>query len=139
MNDLNRFLEAQERKYDIALSEIKSGKKKRHWMWYIFPQIIGLGVSVTADYYAIKNINEAKEYLNHPVLGNRLREISNELLKLAENDANAIFGYPDDLKLKSSMTLFMQVEKNKDNVFKKVIDKFFNGELDDKTLNILGI
>jgi uncharacterized protein (DUF1810 family) len=138
MNDLNRFLEAQERKYDIALSEIKSGKKKRHWMWYIFPQIIGLGYSLAADYYAIKNIDEAKEYLNHPVLGNRLREISNELLKLAESDANAIFGYPDDLKLKSSMTLFMQVEECDDNIFKKVIDKFFNGELDDKTLSILG-
>ena len=136
-NNLNRFLEAQERDYDIALSEIKVGKKKSHWMWYIFPQISGLGFSETAKYYEIKDIDEAKEYLNHSVLGSRLKEISNVLLGLEESDANLILGYPDDLKLKSCMTLFAQIDECESNIFKKVIDKFFNGNFDNTTLLIL--
>src|ERR1700742_5004326 len=106
MIDLNRFLTAQERDYAIALGEIKSRRKRSHWMWYIFPQIAGLGFSETSKYYAIKDANEAKEFINHPVLGKRLINICNELLKLKTNNANEIFGSPDDLKLNSSMTLF---------------------------------
>ncbi|MGI8635585.1 MAG: DUF1810 domain-containing protein [Segetibacter sp.] len=134
-NNLTRFIKAQESDYEIALSEIKSGRKQSHWMWYIFPQIQGLGFSETSKYYAIKDISEAEEFLKHPVLGKRLIEICNELLKLPSNDANRIFGSPDDLKLKSSMTLFGSLETNP--VFQQVLDKFFNGTKDNKTLNII--
>ena len=136
-NSLERFLEAQENKYDIALSEIKAGKKESHWMWYIFPQISGLGYSETAKYYAIKDIDEAKKYLNHPILGSRLKEISTILLNLEQDDASVIFGYPDDLKLKSCMTLFSQVEEVGNNIFEQIIDKFFDGEYDHSTLPFL--
>lgn len=128
--DLNRFLKAQEAEYNTALSEIKSGRKKSHWMWYIFPQFKGLGFSETSKYYAIQDMEEAKEYLNHPVLGTRLKAISNELLRLEQTNAHLIFGSPDDLKLKSCMNLFAQVEETDDNIFNKVIDKFYNGNCD---------
>jgi uncharacterized protein (DUF1810 family) len=134
---LNRFLKAQESDYAIALSEIRSGRKKSHWMWYIFPQISGLGFSETAKYYAIRDIDEAREFLSHPVLGKRLKEISNELLKPEQTNAKLIFGSPDDLKLRSCMTLFAQIETGEGNIFEKVIDKFFNGIADDKTLALL--
>ncbi len=109
--NLYRFIEAQERDYSIALEEIKKGRKQGHWMWYIFPQIQGLGYSSTSQYYAIQNIEEATEYLNDTILGSRLIEICSALLKLDCNDAYSIFGNPDHLKLKSSVTLFLQVEK----------------------------
>src|SRR5665647_1966372 len=98
-NNLKRFIDAQDRDYPIALSEIKNGKKRGHWMWYIFPQIQGLGFSETSKFYAIKNTNEAKEFLKHPLLAARLIDICNELVNLPTNDANKIFGNPDDLKL----------------------------------------
>ena len=135
--DLIRFLEAQERQYIRALSEIKSGKKISHWMWYIFPQIAGLGISESSRFYAIKHIDEAKSYLNHPILGYRLREISSALLTLNENNANVIFGSPDDVKLKSCMTLFAFAEASNDNVFKMVLEKFFNSEFDNKTMELI--
>jgi len=134
--DLKRFTDAQQSDYAIALSEIKNGRKRSHWIWYIFPQIQGLGFSSTSKYYAIKDINEAEAYLAHPVLGKRLIEISNELLKLSTNNANAVFGSPDDMKLRSSMTLFASVP-NADAVFQKVLDKFFGGEKDQLTLRQL--
>ena len=133
---LQRFLDAQEKDYPVALSEIKNGKKKSHWMWYIFPQIQSLGFSETSKFYAIKNIEEAEEFLNHTVLGYRLIEICNELLNLETNDAHKIFGSPDDLKLRSSMTLFSTLS-NTNPVFQKVLDKFFKGEKDEKTLQII--
>jgi uncharacterized protein (DUF1810 family) len=132
-NDLTRFIEAQERDYQIALSEIKSGRKRSHWMWYIFPQIAGLGYSETSKFYAIKDIEEAKDYLDNEILGNRLVEISAELLHLNNNNAATIFGVPDDMKLQSSMTLFSQIEESS-LIFKMVLDKFFDGKLDDKTM-----
>jgi uncharacterized protein (DUF1810 family) len=135
-NNLQRFLKAQEKDYSIALSEIKNGKKQSHWMWYIFPQIEGLGFSETSKFYAIKNNHEAEEFLNHPVLGRRLIEICNELLNLETNNAHTIFGSPDDLKLRSSMTLFSSVS-NSDAVFQKILDKYFNGKKDALTLKIL--
>src|SRR6476469_7431294 len=104
--NLKRFIDAQATSYANALSEIKNGRKRSHWMWYIFPQIQGLGFSETSRYYAIKDIDEAEEFLKDPVLGPRLLKICNELLQLRSNDAHSIFGSPDDLKLKSSMTLF---------------------------------
>ncbi|MGN6603866.1 MAG: DUF1810 domain-containing protein [Ginsengibacter sp.] len=133
---LQRFIDAQERDYQIALSEIQKGRKRSHWMWYIFPQIKGLGFSETSKFYAIKNIGEAEEFLADPVLGKRLIEISKELLKLKTNDANQIFGSPDDLKLKSSMTLFASVP-NSDRVFQSVLEKYFNGQKDTRTLKII--
>lgn len=134
---LDRFLTAQERSYDTALREIKNGHKRSHWMWYIFPQIAGLGMSSTAQYYSIADIEEAKEYIDHPVLGARLLEISRALLTLDSSDATAVMGYPDDLKLRSSMTLFAQVSE--DPVFNAVIDKFYSGRPDTRTLHILGV
>jgi len=118
------------------LSEIKNGKKQSHWMWYIFPQLQGLGFSETSEFYAIKDIDEAKEFLLHPVLGKRLVELCNELLKLQSVNANSIFGSPDDLKLMSSMTLFSSLNMNP--VFQMVLEKFYNGKKDSKTLEMIG-
>ena len=132
---LDRFLDAQKDSYEIALKEIKAGRKRSHWMWYIFPQIAGLGYSSTAQYYAIMDLDEAIEYMNHPVLGKRLVEITEALLQVDSNDAEQVLGYPDHLKLKSSMTLFYLASGN--DVFKKVLDKFFEGKMDQKTVHIL--
>lgn len=133
--NLDRFLKAQQGTYEIALNEIKQGQKQSHWMWFIFPQIKGLGYSYTAQYYAINDKQEAIDYLNHPILFARLIEISQALLDLDTNNATQILGYPDDLKLKSSMTLFWQISKNE--IFKKVLDKFFKGFFDTKTIELL--
>lgn len=135
MADLERFLKAQEYSYDTALKEIKNGKKVSHWMWYIFPQIEGLGTSSTAMYYAIKDKEEAEEYISHPVLWNRILEISSALLSTDSSDPYEVMGYPDNRKLKSSMTLFYEVSGNE--IFKKVLDKFYNGEEDGFTLEKL--
>ena len=135
-NSLKRFTEAQENSYLMALSEIQQGRKQSHWMWFIFPQIAGLGSSETSRYYAIKDLQEADEFLKHPVLGSRLINISRELLKLKTNDAHRVFGSPDDLKLKSSMTLFSMLP-DADPVFQQVLEKFFNGGKDIKTLNLI--
>lgn len=134
--DLNRFIDAQQPGYATALQEIKNGRKQSHWMWYIFPQMKGLGFSSTSQYYGISNIEEAAAYLSHPVLGKRLIEICNALAALSTSNASAIFGNPDDLKLHSSLTLFASI-KNADPVFKMLLDKFFNGIMDTKTLQLL--
>ena len=126
MDGLERFVQAQADSYVHALREIKSGRKTSHWMWYIFPQLSGLGHSQTARYYAIRDRAEAEAYLAHPVLGKRLLEISSELLKLESSDATAVMGWPDDLKLKSSMTLFSLVSR--EPVFRQVLEKYFRGE-----------
>jgi uncharacterized protein (DUF1810 family) len=133
---LIKFVNAQEHYYKLALGEIKKGKKTGHWMWYIFPQIIGLGYSETTRFFAIRDKDEATEYLSHPLLGPRLIEISNELLNLSINDPVAVFGSVDSLKLKSSMTLFSIVERT-DPVFQSVLDKFFGGSYDMDTIHIL--
>ncbi len=134
--NLNRFIDAQLRDYPNALSEIKNGKKQSHWMWYIFPQINGLGRTEMSDYYAIKDLDEAKAYMQEPMLRSHLLEICEALLSLKTNDANKVLGFPDDLKLKSSMTLFSQACPE-ENVFQKVLDKFFNGVADQKTIELL--
>lgn len=133
---LQRFIDAQEKSYSTALAEIMNGKKRTHWMWYIFPQIQGLGMSETSKLYAIEDFQEAAEFLNHPVLGSRLVRICVELLNLKSNEAYSIFGSPDDLKLHSSMTLFSSVP-GADPVFQKVLDKFFAGKKDKNTLTII--
>ena len=135
-SDLSRFLKAQEHDYARALSEIRSGRKRSHWRWYIFPQIQGLGFSQTAQFYAIQDLAEAKDYLAHPVLGARLKEISAALLELDGLSASEIFGYPDDLKLCSSMTLFRLADLDCP-IFQDVIDKYYDGEADKKTIRIL--
>jgi uncharacterized protein (DUF1810 family) len=135
-NDLNRFITAQEGIYQTALSEIKSGRKRSHWMWFIFPQIQGLGYSDMAKRYAIKDLPEAAAYLTHPVLGPRLIEISKALLTLPENNPNQIMGSPDDMKLRSSMTLFSLVA-GADLVFEAVLKKLFNGQKDTATLQMI--
>ncbi|HEU5366733.1 MAG TPA: DUF1810 domain-containing protein [Hanamia sp.] len=135
-NTLNRFIDAQKTDYAIALSEIKNGWKQSHWMWYIFPQIQGLGFSETSRFYSIKNMAEAEAFLNDPVLGKRLIEICSELLKLETNNAHQVFGSPDDSKLKSSMTLFALLPDT-NPVFQSVLNKFFHGMKDNKTMEII--
>lgn len=135
-NNLQRFIEAQQQDYATAFAEISNGKKRSHWMWYIFPQVQGLGFSETSRYYAISDMDEAAAYLAHPVLGKRLTGICKALLTLEESSAIKIFGSPDDMKLQSSMTLFSSTP-NADPVFQSVLDKFFDGKKDDKTLQII--
>ena len=135
--NLQRFLDAQATDYAQALTEVQAGRKRSHWMWYIFPQIQGLGFSSTSQYYAIRDLAEAAAYLRHPVLGKRLVAISTALVELASSDASQVFGSPDDLKLKSSMTLFAAVP-GADAVFAQVLAKFFDGVRDGKTLQLLG-
>lgn len=134
-HNLQHFITAQQNDYSTALAEIKQSRKRSHWMWYIFPQITGLGFSETSRYYALKDTDEAQAYLNHPVLGNRLIEICTELLKLP-NNATQIFGAPDDMKLRSCVTLFAALP-NSNPVFQQVLAQFFNGESDSKTLRII--
>ena len=135
MEGIDRFIKAQENSYNHALEEIKNGRKKSHWIWYIFPQLKGLGSSEISKYYSIRSRNEAEEYIKHPVLGSRLIEISNELLKLDTNSADDVMGWPDNMKLKSSMTLFALVSDN--DIFRRVLDKFFDGEMDEFTVQNL--
>lgn len=133
--NLERFIDAQERDFQIALLEIKNGYKRSHWMWYIFPQLADLGYSATAKFYGIKNKDEAIAYLQNEYLKNNLIEISKVLYELDDNISN-ILGYPDDLKLKSCMTLFNYVDPTIE-IFSKIIDKFYNGEKDLNTIKIL--
>ena len=135
---LDHFLDAQRGDYAAALAEVRRGRKTSHWMWYIFPQIAGLGQSSTARYYSIRDLEEAREYYAHPVLGQRLREISGALLALRGSDPVAVFGGIDSMKLKSSMTLFA-VAAPDDPLFQQVLDKYYSGEQDALTLRILGL
>ena len=135
INSLDRFVEAQEHMYEIALEEIKNGEKQSHWMWYIFPQIRGLGMSSMAHIYGIDGLDEAKAYLDHPTLSVRLFEISEALLKHKKKKPEAIFGYTDAMKLRSSMTLFTLVSED-DSVFHKVLQAFYNGEMDELTIKL---
>ena len=135
---LDKYVSAQARDYDDALREIRSGRKRSHWIWYIFPQLDGLGYSPTAQYYGIRDLEQAKDYMAHPVLGPRLVEISEALLALPSSDPGAVMGYPDDLKLCSSMTLF-ELAAPDQPVFGKVLDKFYGGRRDPLTLQLLGL
>ncbi len=134
--NLKRFTDAQESKFQQALNEIKNARKQSHWMWFIFPQVAGLGFSETSKFFGIKDLTEASLYLEHPVLGSRLIEISEVLLELEGKTASQIFGSPDDLKLKSSMTLFSSIQ-NTNPVFETVLNKYFNGVKDSKTLQLI--
>jgi len=134
--DLDRFITAQENVYSRALSEIKNGRKESHWMWFIFPQIDGLGFSGMTVKYAIKSREEAVAYLHHGVLGARLREITSALLEVQGKSAREIMGSPDDMKLKSCMTLFALVS-DENNIFQAVLDQYFGGKADERTIDLL--
>lgn len=134
---LDRFLAAQEPVWERVLAELQAGKKRSHWMWFVFPQFKGLGHSDMAARYAIQSLAEAKSYLEHPVLGPRLRACCEILLALEASSAHAVFGTPDDLKLRSSMTLFREVARE-DGVFEAVLKKYFGDENDPRTLELLG-
>lgn len=135
--DMDRFVKAQKNSYDTALSEIRDGMKRSHWMWYIFPQIIGLGRSEIAVFYSIVDEEEARTYIQNELLRSHLLEISNALLEVESSDPEHVMGFPDNFKLQSCMTLFAEVAPEED-VFQKVLDKFFVGEKDKQTLQILG-
>ena len=136
-HDLNRFVRAQAEDYERALAEIRSGRKRSHWMWYIFPQIAGLGFSSMSQRYSIKSLAEARAYLEHLQLGHRLVECAEAALNVEGRSALEIFSSPDDMKLKSCATLFASVSPP-DSVFARLLDKYFQGERDGKTLQLLG-
>lgn len=135
--NLDRFVQAQAQDYQRALAEIKSGRKRTHWMWYVFPQIDGLGISATAKHYAIKSVDEGRAYLAHPVLGPRLLECAEAVVAMDGRSATEIFGSPDDLKLRSCATLFAHVSPAR-SVFHRLLDKFYAGEPDANTLRLIG-
>lgn len=134
--DLERFLKAQKADYSTALSEIQAGRKRSHWIWYIFPQIEGLGISATSEYYAIRSLEEARAYLRNSVLHDHLIEISRALLLLESNDPEEVMGWPDNLKLCSSMTLF-EAADSKEPVFRQVLEKYYHGKTDYRTIELL--
>jgi uncharacterized protein (DUF1810 family) len=134
-DDLERFVTAQEGVYDTALAELRAGRKRTHWMWFVFPQIAGLGSSSTAERYAIRSLDEARAYLAHPVLGPRLHEAAAAMLAVEGRTASEILGFPDDLKLRSSMTLFAQAA-DEPGVFQQVLDRYYDGT-DPRTLALL--
>ncbi|MBK8464918.1 MAG: DUF1810 domain-containing protein [Chloracidobacterium sp.] len=140
-NDIRRFVTAQEKVYATVLTELRSGQKKTHWMWFIFPQIDGLAMSQTSKHFAIKSVEEARRYLDHPLLGPRLIECSEAALAIKDGSAEDVFGYPDDMKLRSSMTLFSYItqptSKEPTSVFRSVLAKYFQGKTDESTIDIL--
>jgi uncharacterized protein (DUF1810 family) len=131
-HNLERFVSAQRGSYDVALKELQNGQKRSHWMWFVFPQVAGLGSSAMADRYAIRSRREAAAYLAHPILGPRLIECANALLQLKGRTAEEVMGYPDDLKLRSSMTLFAAMSPP-DSAFQKVLEIYFAGVPDNRT------
>ncbi len=135
-HNLRRFVEAQEQTYEQALSELRTGRKRSHWMWYVFPQFDGLGISSTSRRYSLKSVAEARAYLAHPLLGPRLVECAETLLRADGLSATEIFGSPDDLKLRSCATLFACMSPQ-DSVFHQIIDKYFQGDGDDRTRDLI--
>ncbi len=135
-HNLQRFLSAQDEDYEFAINELRNGRKESHWIWYVFPQVSGLGSSSMAQDYAIASRDEAVAYLNHPVLGQRLQESCEALLPHRDSKIEDIMGFPDDLKLRSSMTLFASVSATP-RIFQAVLDTFYNGQLDEKTIAFL--
>lgn len=134
--DLERFVSAQDRVFGAVAAELEAGRKRTHWMWFVFPQMKGLGYSSTSQYYAIRSMDEARAYLAHPVLGPRLAQCAEAVLRVQGRSVSQIFGYPDDLKLKSSMTLFAAAA-GPGSVFERVLEACFGGERDERTLALL--
>jgi uncharacterized protein (DUF1810 family) len=138
--DLIRFLEAQDQIYDQVVDELANGRKKTHWMWFVFPQLARLGRSAMAQQYAIRDLNQARRYIGHPVLGTRLRQVVNLMLRHAEKPALEILGSPDDLKFRSCLTLFREAARDDADraLFVKALDRFYRGDPDERTLELLG-
>jgi uncharacterized protein (DUF1810 family) len=136
--DLNRFVQAQEEDYAQAFAEIRSGRKRSHWMWYVFPQFDGLGHNAMSKRYSIKSVAEAQAFLRHPTLGPRLVECCEAALGVEGRSAHEIFGSPDDFKLRSCATLFARVSPG-GSVFDRLLDKYFEGARDDRTLRLMGV
>jgi uncharacterized protein (DUF1810 family) len=134
--ELERFVRAQARTFEVALAEIRSGRKRSHWMWYVFPQVAGLGVSETSQRYALSSAAQARAYLAHPLLGPRLIDCVEAVLKFEKRSAHEIFGSPDVLKLRSCATLFAQVSPP-GSVFERLLEKCYEGERDARTLELL--
>ena len=137
-HDLERFVRAQARDHDRALAELRGGRKRSHWMWYVFPQLEGLGMSPTSKRFAIRSLDEARAYLEHPLLGSRLLECADAVLRVEGRSAAEIFGSPDDLKLRSCATLFACVSPA-GSVFHRLLARFYGNERDDRTLRLLGV
>ena len=138
-HDLQRFVNAQAGPYDMALAELRAGRKRSHWMWFIFPQLAGLGSSATADLYGVRSLVEARAYLDHPVLGPRLVECVLAANTVRERSAGDIFGYPDELKFRSSLTLFVMAAASQAKApFQQALDRYFEGEGDPLTVSKLG-
>ena len=134
--DLQRFVDAQERVYDRVTRELSGGRKRSHWMWFVFPQLKGLGFSLTSRKYGISGLDEARAYLEHPVLGQRLRECTELTLGIEGRSVDQVFRYPDNLKFRSSMTLFAHASEG-ETLFDDALARYFAGEPDDKTLKLL--
>jgi uncharacterized protein (DUF1810 family) len=135
--NLDRFVTAQAPVYDTALAELRAGKKRSHWMWFIFPQLRALGHSRTAQHYGIASLDEAQAYLAHPLLGPRLLDATHAVLAVKGHSLHAIFGTPDDLKFCSSMTLFARAAESRDESFRAALDRYCQGRMDDRTLALL--
>jgi len=135
-HDLERFVAAQESVYERALAELRQGRKRSHWMWFIFPQLIGLGRSPTARHFAIRSTEEARNYLAHPVLGRRLRECTEAILGVEDRSVSEILGFPDDLKFRSSMTLFAALS-DRGSLFEQALARYYDGKPDSRTLDLL--
>lgn len=137
--ELSRFVAAQDRAFDTALAELKAGRKQTHWMWFIFPQLRALGRSPTAHFYGIGSIEEARAYLRHPVLADRLARAVDAVLGISDRSAHEIFGSPDDMKFRSSMTLFSEAAGQEEERFRLALERFYAGEPDRLTLEAIGI
>ena len=135
--NLDRFVQAQKPIYNQAIQELRDGEKRTHWIWYVFPQLKGLGKSSTADFYGISSAAEARAYFHHSLLGARLVECNEAVLDLGGLSLNAIFGSPDDMKFKSCMTLFASVASDSCSLFKEALDKYCDGQMDQKTIELL--
>jgi len=135
-HDLERFVRAQDGVYEHVLAEISSGRKRSHWMWFVFPQFAGLGMSPTSQHFAIRSLAEARAYLTHPILAARLHQCAEALLSIGGRTAHEIFGSPDDVKLRSSATLFAAVSPT-GSVFHRLLDRYFDGTADERTLRLI--
>lgn len=137
-HDLQRFLTAQEPIFETALAELRAGRKRTHWMWFVFPQLRGLGLSPTAERYGLASLAEARAYLAHPVLGPRLVACTAAILEIEGQSAHAIFGSPDDMKLRSSLTLFALASESDNTIFQQGLQRYFDGKPDQRTLDLIG-
>ena len=135
--DLKRFVAAQAPVFQTALGELKAGRKRSHWMWFVFPQLRGLGRSSMAQFYGVGSLDEARAYLAHPLLGTRLNLCTQTVLAIKERSLHAIFGAPDDMKFHSSMTLFARAAANDDSAFRRALDRYCEGRMDERTLALL--